>query len=127
MQWTAGLRFCPKPSALGPPPLTRSVGLFNMHAAAVIVLCFAGTAAAGFLLAGFCALLAHDDADLRRFQDRVAEARRIGRWEAYWAMRRESFHISDCVSHWRTRPEVRRSIWLSLVLGLITAIAALFL
>jgi hypothetical protein len=110
-----------------PARLTQIVGRSSMHTAAVIVLCFAATAAAGFLLAGFCALLAHDDADLQRLQDKVAEARRVGRWEAYWTMRREALRASDVLSHWRTRPEVRRSIWLGLAFGIITLIAVQFL
>ena len=98
-----------------------------MHTAAVIVLCVAAAAAAGFLLGGFCALLAHDDADLRRFEDKVAEAKRVGPWEAYFTMRREALRLSDVVSHWRTRAEVRRSIWIGLASGAVAVIAALCL
>ncbi len=98
-----------------------------MHTAAVIILCFAATASAGLLFAGLAALLAHDDAQLRRIQERVAAARRGGYWHAYFTMRAEVSRISDIVSHWRTRSEARWSVWLGLAFGVVAIIAAQFL
>ncbi len=97
-----------------------------MHTAAVITLCLTATVAAGALLAGFCALLAHDDADLQRFEEKVAAARRVSRWAAYWTARREALPISAIVSHWRARPEVRRWIWIGLASALVAIVAARF-
>ena len=98
-----------------------------MHTAGIITLCFASTLAAGFLLAGFCALLAHDDADERRFNEKLAKAKRKGPWQEYLTMRREALRFSQVVSHWRSRPEVRLSIWLGLVSGVIAVGASLFI
>jgi len=65
-----------------------------MDTALIITVCLSGTVGAGCLLAGFCALLAHDDADLRRLQEKVTEARRVSRWAAYRTARREALPIS---------------------------------
>ncbi len=97
-----------------------------MHTATIIIVCLTATVAAGSLLGGFCALLAHDDADLQRFKEKVANARRVSHWAAYWTARREALPISAVVSHWRTRPEVRRWIWIGLAFALVALIAARF-
>src|SRR5579859_6605029 len=100
--------------------------LLSMHIAAVITLCFSATLGAGFLLAGLVALLSLDDADRQRYQEKVAEARRVGGWKEYWAIR-DVLPLSQVVSHWRTRPESRRLIWIGLAFGIVTLVAAFFI
>ena len=96
-----------------------------MHTAAVITLCFSATLGAGFLLAGFVALLSLDDADQQRYREKVADAKRVGGWKEYWAIR-DSLPLSQIVSHWRTRPESRRLILIGLAFGIVTLVAAFF-
>lgn len=98
-----------------------------MHIAAIITVCFGATLTAGFLLGGFCALLAHDDEDLRRFCEKMAEAEQKGFWQKYLTMRREALRMSQIVAHWRSRSEVRQSIWVGLACAVITLIAAQFI
>jgi len=98
-----------------------------MHITAIITLCFSATLSAGFLLAGFAALLSQDDVDHRRFEQKVSEARRFGSWKVYRTMRRESLPISQIAAHWRTRSEVRRLIWIGLAFSIATFIAAQFI
>jgi hypothetical protein len=60
---------------------------------------FAATLAGGFLLAGFCALLAHDDADERGFNEKLAEAKSKGPWQEYLTMRWEAFALfAGCIT-----------------------------
>ncbi len=75
-------------------------------------------------MAGLVTLLAHDDDEIRRIQERVAAAGRVSAWRAYFTMRAEASRISDIVSHWRTRPETRLSVWIGLAFGVVAIIAA---
>jgi hypothetical protein len=98
-----------------------------MHTAVIIIVCFAATFAAGLLMAGLVTLFAHDAEQLRVFHQKLAEARQKGRWEAHWAVRRESLPISQIISNWKDRPNTRRIIWTGVAFGVITFIACQFI
>jgi hypothetical protein len=103
------------------------LGTPNMHTSAIIIVCFGTTLTAGFLLAGYVALLAPDDEDRRRLRDEMAAAKQKGNWEEYLVARRGALRISQIGSHWRNRPDARRSIWVGLTSGIITLVAAKFI
>ena len=96
-----------------------------MHAVAIATLCLAATLGIGFLLAGFCALLAHHDGEIRRFQTEYARARDRGPWQEYLAHWR-IYTPPMIVAHWQTRPEVRKSVWVGVIASLIATVAAHF-
>jgi hypothetical protein len=98
-----------------------------MHTAAIIIVCFGAVFTAGFLLAGFAALLTPDDDELKRFKQELAAAKQKGIWEEYLAMRRGALPFSHLPPHWRSRPDARRSIWIGFVSAVITLIAAQFI
>ena len=89
-----------------------------MNTLALIITCIAGAFAFAFLLAGYVALLSQDQSEIDDFQRRYSELTSRGiagyfkrlRW-----VRREALPISQIVSRWRTRPEVRRLIWVGLL------------
>jgi hypothetical protein len=98
-----------------------------MHTAATIIVCLGATLTAAFLLAGYIALLSPDQDDLLRFKQEMDAAKQKGAWEQYRMMRRGTLRIPQIVSHWRSRPSVRRSILIGLASGIITFIAAQFI
>ena len=97
-----------------------------MHIAAVIIVCIAGTTAAGFLSAAFIALIVHDDAEIHQLQEEYAEARRKGPLEE-WLWGWKVFRLSQVACHWRSRSEVRMSVWVGLISSAVAIIAVQFL
>jgi hypothetical protein len=98
----------------------------GMHTALVIIVSLAAVPAAGFLLAGYAALLSLDESELKAFREEMANAKKKGGLNSYFPVRRP-IRFSDIPKHWRTRPDARRAIWIGLFFGLITLIAGLLL
>ena len=95
-----------------------------MSTFALIFTCFAGLFAFGFLFAGYAALLSLDQSETEDFHRRAEQHRTPGFFGAihhYFWLRREALPVSRIITHWQTRPDVRRYIWLGIGF-LITAI-----
>jgi hypothetical protein len=100
-----------------------------MSTFALIFTCFAGMLAFGFLFAGFAALVSLDQSEMEDLHRRSAPHRSPGfldSVENYFRLRREVLPPSRIITHWRTRPDVRRYVWLGLGLAAAAVVAGQF-
>ena len=100
-----------------------------MSTFALVFTCFAGMFAFGFLFAGYAALLSLDQSEITDLHRRAEQQRTpgfFGAVEHYFWLRREVLPLSRIITHWRSRPDVRRSIWLGLAFLVAAAISAQF-
>ncbi len=76
-------------------------------------------------MAGYLALLSPDQSeidDLKRRLERVQYRGLLAPIRRLQWIRRDTLPVSQIIIHWRTRPEVRRLIWLGLLFSAITFI-----
>jgi hypothetical protein len=100
-----------------------------MSTFALIFTCFAGMFAFGFLFAGYAALLSLDMTEIDDFNRRLSQIPSRGFFAAvhrYCWMRREVLPLRRIVTHWRTRPDAWRAIWLGLAFLISAAISVQF-
>jgi hypothetical protein len=97
-----------------------------MQTAPLVMTCVLGMASFACLIAGLCALLSPDDADIKRIEEKLAQARLQGPLEEVRVARRESVRLSDIVSHWRSRPSVRSLFYVGLACFLLALFTGRF-
>jgi hypothetical protein len=100
-----------------------------MNTIALIVTCVSGSCSFACLIAGYAALLSADQRELDDFKRRyrALEFRGTLAWLRRWSWaRREALPLSQVVNHWRTRPEVRRLIYVGCVCFLVALVSGHF-
>jgi hypothetical protein len=100
-----------------------------MSTFALVFTCFAGMFAFGFLIAGYVALLSLDQSEIEDLHRRGEQHRTpgfLGAVKHYFWLRREHLLLSRIITHWRTRPNVRRYIWLGLAFLIASVISGQF-
>ena len=95
----------------------------------LVFTCFVGQFGAGYLIAGFVMLLSFDQAkvaDLKRRADERLASGLYSAHENYQWLRRKVLPLSVILAHWRSRPEVRSTIYRGLAFLLAALISGHF-
>lgn len=102
-----------------------------MSTFALVVTCFAGLFAFGFLFAGCLTLCALDQTEREELQHKMRKLPPPGILEAFFFPFSRHPEVAEMLlanlpTHWRTRPDARRAIWLGLAFLAIALIAGQF-
>jgi len=101
----------------------------TMSTVALVITCITGLCSFAFLTAGYVALLSQEQsevADFRRRYEQLSFRGVLAPFQRWMWLRREALPISRVIGHWRTRPEVRRLIWLGLLFFAVALISGHF-
>jgi hypothetical protein len=98
-----------------------------METGALIATSIVATTAFACLLAGLCGLLSPDEQDINRLRKEVREAMSRGRLETYITMQWSKLHLSQIVLHWRSRPGIRRLVWMGLTCFLLALLGVIWM